>query len=101
VAGAEFALEALTGDVLAQARRPESLLAAGIRWTTTIVLFPVRFLVTAETAHRLTSNVRDTLDTPLPAGPERSGALGGPPAGPLISADRRLGLQIPGLAIAA
>jgi hypothetical protein len=49
VAGAEFALETLAGDVLAQVRRPELLIAAGIRWTTKIVLFPVRFLFTAET----------------------------------------------------
>lgn len=56
VAGAEFALEALASDVPAQARRPELLLAAGIRWTTKIVLFPVRFLFTAETGREGTND---------------------------------------------
>jgi hypothetical protein len=55
VAGAEFALDALADDVLAQAPRPELVLAAGIRWTTKIVLFPVRFLFTAETGREGTN----------------------------------------------
>jgi hypothetical protein len=56
VAGAEFALETLASDVLVQARRPELLLEAGIRWTTKIVLFPVRFLFTAETGREGTND---------------------------------------------
>ena len=70
VAGADFALDFLgpghdaddgdagsrlgslpfAGDaVIAEVRRPETLLAQGIRHTTKIVLFPVRFLYTAAT----------------------------------------------------
>lgn len=60
VAGAEFALEALASDVLAWARRPELLLAAGVRWTTKIVLFPVRFLFTAETGREGTNDAAVT-----------------------------------------
>jgi hypothetical protein len=50
VAGAEFALDFLAGDdALEQIRRPEVLVARGIRRATKLVLFPVRFLYTAET----------------------------------------------------
>ncbi len=69
VSGAEFALESLAGiaptseprdqgvgpptsagdDAVEQIRRPELLVARGIRRVTKLVLFPVRFLYTAET----------------------------------------------------
>lgn len=69
VAGAEFALGCLVGidvtdahrnqslgsmrpadcDTVEQLRRPELLLAQGVRRVTKLVLFPVRFLFTAET----------------------------------------------------
>jgi hypothetical protein len=49
VSGAQFALDALAEDLLAHAHQPEQLVAAGVRWTTKIVLFPVRFLFTADT----------------------------------------------------
>ena len=49
ISGAQFALDVIAADVLAQAHRPELLVATGLRWTTKIVLFPVRFLFTAET----------------------------------------------------
>jgi hypothetical protein len=50
VAGAEFALGALAGhDAVEQIRRPEVLFACGIRRVTKLVLFPARFLYTAET----------------------------------------------------
>jgi hypothetical protein len=50
VAGAEFALDVLAeDDAVEQIRRPELLLARGIRRVTKLVLFPVRFLYTAET----------------------------------------------------
>jgi hypothetical protein len=49
-AAAVLALDMLAGDdVLALLRRPELLLAEGIRRVTKLVLFPVRFLYTAET----------------------------------------------------
>jgi predicted nucleotidyltransferase len=49
VAGAEFALEYLgTDDVVEQVRQPKLLLSRGARWMTKVVLFPVRFLFTAE-----------------------------------------------------
>jgi hypothetical protein len=60
VAGAEFALDALAEHVIDDAPRPESLLAGGIRWTTKIVLFPVRFLFTAETGHEGTNHAAVT-----------------------------------------
>ncbi|MBV8348655.1 MAG: hypothetical protein JOZ49_14345 [Mycolicibacterium sp.] len=50
IAGARFALEMLVEDVVACARQPDRLVDGGIRWTTKIVLFPARFLFTAETA---------------------------------------------------
>ena len=50
VAGAEFALGSLAGDAMVeQVRRPDLLLGGGIRHVTKLVLFPVRFLYTAET----------------------------------------------------
>jgi hypothetical protein len=69
VAGAEFALDFLAGigsgteltsqglgsirpadrDAVEQLRRPEVLVAQGVRRVTKLVLFPVRFLYTAET----------------------------------------------------
>jgi hypothetical protein len=48
VAGAEFALDYL-GDALGEIRAPARLAARGPRRVTKIVLFPVRFLFTAET----------------------------------------------------
>jgi hypothetical protein len=69
VAGAEFALETLASDVPAQARQPELLLAAGIRWTTKIVLFPVRFLFTAETGREGTNDAAVTDYLARPAAP--------------------------------
>ena len=60
VAGAEFALDALAEHVIDQAPRPDSLLAVGIRWTTKIVLFPVRFLFTAETGQEGTNHAAVT-----------------------------------------
>jgi hypothetical protein len=44
----ERAAPVQTGS-LARAHRPDLLVTAGVRWTTKIVLFPVRFLFTAET----------------------------------------------------
>src|SRR6185437_16180088 len=69
VGGAEFALEYLAGaaprgrsrlkgwarsarreaDAVQEIRRPETLLARGVRRVTKLVLFPVRFLFTADT----------------------------------------------------
>jgi hypothetical protein len=70
ITGAEFAMGYLAGvprsgrsrrlrawarfvrreaDVVAEIRRPEALLARGVRRVTKLVLFPVRFLFTAET----------------------------------------------------
>ena len=50
VAGAEFALGSLATEAVAeQIRRPDVLLGQGIRHVTKLVLFPVRFLYTAET----------------------------------------------------
>jgi hypothetical protein len=75
VAGAEFALDVLASDVIGQARQPELLLAGGIRWTTKIVLFPVRFLFTAETGREGTNDaaVTDYLARPVAPGPSRPG----------------------------
>jgi hypothetical protein len=55
VIGAQFALDALAEDVLAHAHRPDVLVTTGVRWTTKIVLFPVRFLFTAETGREGTN----------------------------------------------
>jgi hypothetical protein len=43
VTGAQFALDMLAKDVVAYAGRLDLLAAAGVRWMTKIVLFPVRF----------------------------------------------------------
>jgi len=56
IAGARFALEALADDVVACARQPDRLIEGGMRWTTKIALFPVRFLFTAETAREGTND---------------------------------------------
>lgn len=56
VAGARFAVDVLADDVVAQAHRPELLVTASMRWTTKIVLFPVRFLFTAETGREGTND---------------------------------------------
>lgn len=60
MAGAEFALDVLASEVIAQARRPELLLAGGVRWTTKVVLFPVRFIFTAETGREGTNDAAAT-----------------------------------------
>jgi hypothetical protein len=49
VAGAEFALGYLGDDVLPEIRAPSRLVARGPRRVTKFVLFPVRFLFTAQT----------------------------------------------------
>jgi hypothetical protein len=50
VAGAEFALGSLAGEGDVEAvRRPEALYAQGVRRVTKLVLFPVRFLHSADT----------------------------------------------------
>jgi hypothetical protein len=49
VAGAEFALGSLGGDT--EIRTPSRLVSGGPRRMTKVVLFPVRFLFTAETGH--------------------------------------------------
>ena len=49
VAGARFALDLLADNVTGYAADPAGLLANGIRATTKAVLFPVRFLFTADT----------------------------------------------------
>lgn len=49
VAGAEFALEVLADQVVACATNPPGLLDKGVRRTTKTVLFPVRFIFTADT----------------------------------------------------
>ncbi len=69
VAGAEFALKTLASDVIAQARQPELLLAEGRRRTTKIVLFPVRFLFTAETGREGTNDAAVTDYLARPAMP--------------------------------
>jgi hypothetical protein len=46
ISGAEFAIEQLSGEEM---RRPELLIARGVRRVTKVVLFPVRFMFTAAT----------------------------------------------------
>lgn len=41
--------------MLARARDPDTLVAAGVRWTTKIVLFPARFVYTADTGREGTN----------------------------------------------
>jgi hypothetical protein len=55
IAGARFALELLADDVVACARQPDRMVEGGVRWTTKLVLFPPRFLFTAETAREGTN----------------------------------------------
>lgn len=55
IAGARFALEVLADGVVACARQPDRLVEGGIRWTTKLVLFPARFLFTAETGREGTN----------------------------------------------
>ena len=55
IAGARFALELLADDVVACARQPDRFVKGGIRWTTKLVLFPARFLFTAETGREGTN----------------------------------------------
>jgi hypothetical protein len=58
VAGAEFALDLLARDAtVEQIRQPDLLLGEGIRHVTKLVLFPVRFLFTAETGSVGTNNI--------------------------------------------
>jgi hypothetical protein len=68
VGGAEFAIEYLSGA--AEIHRPEMLLARGLRRTTKLVLFPVRFLFTAATGQVGTN------DAAVAYHLERSGAPG-------------------------
>jgi predicted nucleotidyltransferase len=56
IVGARFALEVLADDVVACAHQPARIVEAGIRWTTKIVLFPARFLLTAETGREGTND---------------------------------------------
>ncbi|BBY52814.1 hypothetical protein H7J07_16590 [Mycobacterium koreense] len=49
VAGAQFALDVLADQVVGHAGDPAALLDSGVRRTTKVVLFPVRFLLTADT----------------------------------------------------
>ena len=56
VAGAEFAVNLLADDVVAHAPRPACLLAEGVRRTTKVVLFPARFLFTADTGREGTND---------------------------------------------
>jgi hypothetical protein len=55
IAGARFALELLADDVVACARQPDRLVEGGIRWTTKLVLFPARFVLTAQTGREGTN----------------------------------------------
>jgi hypothetical protein len=70
VSGAQFALDVIAADVVAQVHRPELLVIAGLRWTTKIVLFPVRFLFTAETGREGTNEAAAAhyLAQPMPPG---------------------------------
>jgi hypothetical protein len=74
--GARFALDLLAEDVLAYARRPGTLVQAGIRKTTKIVLFPARFLFTAETGREGTND----------AAAQHYADLSGAPGGALVRA---------------
>ena len=78
VAGAEFALDVLASDaVVEQIRRPDVLLGQGVRHVTKIVLFPVRFLHTAETGQ---------VGTNLAAAEHYLTATGGRPSTGLVAA---------------
>lgn len=56
VAGARFALDLLADNVIGLAPDPAELLSTGVRWTTKTVLFPVRFLFTADTGREGTND---------------------------------------------
>jgi hypothetical protein len=56
VAGARFALDLLAEPVTGWASDPAGLLGAGLRRTTKLVLFPVRFLFTADTGREGTND---------------------------------------------
>jgi predicted nucleotidyltransferase len=56
VTGAEFALSYLGRDAIEEIRSPGLLIAHGVRRTTKLVLFPVRFLYTAATGQIGTNN---------------------------------------------
>lgn len=61
VAGAGFALDYLSDDdTVTRIRCPELLMARGVRWLTKIIIFPVRFLFTAETGEEGTNVVAAT-----------------------------------------
>lgn len=55
VAGARFALDMLSDTTTTYASHPADLLANGLRRTTKVVLFPVRFLFTADTGREGTN----------------------------------------------
>jgi len=69
IAGARFALEVLADDVVACARQSDRLVEGGIRWTTKIVLFPARFLFTAETSREGTNEAAVQYYSELSAAP--------------------------------
>lgn len=56
VAGARFSVDLLTEAVVAHAGNPAGLLTQGVRLTTKLVLFPVRFLFTADTGQEGTND---------------------------------------------
>lgn len=56
VAGAQFALDLLAENVITAAANPAGLLANGVRPTTKIILFPARFLFTADTGREGTNS---------------------------------------------
>jgi hypothetical protein len=55
-AGAQFALDALAEQVVSCAPDPTKLLTNGLRRTTKVVLFPVRFIFTADTGQEGTND---------------------------------------------
>jgi hypothetical protein len=70
IAGADFALQALeTPEVTAELRDPAMLLDAGVRTLTKRVLFPVRFLFTAQTGQIGRNEEAVTYFTAMEAGP--------------------------------
>lgn len=56
VAGARFAVDLLAEAVIAHAGNPAGLLTGDVRLTTKLVLFPVRFLFTADTGREGTND---------------------------------------------
>lgn len=56
VAGAQFALNMLADNVVAAAANPAGLLGNGVRATTKMILFPVRFLFTSDTGREGTND---------------------------------------------